>query len=69
MTSGGADAPHFRVTIEPTEGNALRIRSQVMADKPVTVRRERVGQRVGRLNDADMGRVSAALAFVLDLAD
>lgn len=69
MTSDVVDAPDFRVTIEPTEENGLHIRSQVMADKPVTVRRERVGQLVGRLTDADIGRLNIALAFVMGLAD
>jgi mRNA interferase MazF len=40
MTSELSEAPEFRVTIEPTEKNGLRTRSQVMTDKPVTVRRE-----------------------------
>lgn len=69
MTSDVVDAPDFRVTIEPNEKNGLRIRSQVMADKPVTVRRERIGQLVGRLTDADVGRLNIALAFVMGLAD
>jgi mRNA interferase MazF len=47
----------------------LRLTSQVMADKPVTIRRERIGQKIGRLSNQDMGRLSAALAFVLGLAD
>lgn len=69
MTSDVVDAPDFRVTIEPNESNGLRIRSQVMADQPVTVRRERIGQLVGRLSDADIGRLNIALAFVMGLAD
>jgi len=69
MTSDVVDAPDFRVTIEPNEENGLRIRSQVMADKPVAVRRERIGQLVGRLADADIGRLNIALAFVIGLAD
>jgi mRNA interferase MazF len=69
MTSDVVDAPDFRVTIEPDEKNGLRIRSQVMADKPVTVRRERIGQLIGRLADADIGRLNVALAFVMGLAD
>ncbi len=69
MTSDVVDAPDFRVTIEPNEENGLRIRSQVMADKPTTVRRERIGQLVGRLTDADVGRLNIALAFVMGLAD
>lgn len=69
MTSELADAPDFRVTVEPDGGNGLRSRSQVMADKPVTIRRERVGQRIGRLTPADMARLNVALAFVMGLAD
>ena len=40
-----------------------------MADKPVTIRRERVGQQIGRLAGADMTRRNTALAFVMGLAD
>lgn len=69
MTSDVVDAPDFRVTIQPNEENGLRTLSQVMADKPVTVRRERIGQLVGRLADADIGRLNIALAFVMGLAD
>jgi mRNA interferase MazF len=40
-----------------------------MADKPVTMRRERIGQKIGRLDSQDMARLGIALAFVLGLAD
>src|SRR5262245_33400279 len=53
MTSHIVDAPDFRVTIDPTPENGLLVRSQAMVDKPVTVRRERLGQRLGHLNVAD----------------
>jgi mRNA interferase MazF len=69
MTSELSEAPEFRVTVEPTEGNGLRTRSQVMADKPVTIRRERIGQQVGRLDEQDIARLNVALAFVMGLAD
>lgn len=69
MTSECSDAPDFRVTIDPTKQNGLRVRSQVMADKPVAIRRERIGQRIGHLEDKDMARVNVALAFVMGLAD
>ena len=69
LTSELADAPDFRVTIEPKPGNGLRLKSQVMADKPVTLRRERIGQKIGRLDNQDMARLGSALAFVLGLAD
>ena len=69
MTSDVAEAPDFRVTIEPTQKNGLRTRSQIMADKPVTIRRERVGRKIGSLDDKDLARLNVALAFVMGLAD
>lgn len=69
MTSDLVDASDFRVTIEPRADNGLREMSQIMADKPVTVRRERIGQVVGRLTQAELITLDAALAFVMGLAD
>jgi mRNA interferase MazF len=69
MTSEIVDAPDFRITIEPNEVNGLRVRSQIMADKPVTVRRQRIGQSIGHLDENDIGRLNSALAFVMGLAD
>jgi mRNA interferase MazF len=69
MTSEIVDAPDFRVTIDPSEENGLRVRSQVMADKPVTVRRARIRELIGRLDDRDIGRLNIAVAFVMGLAD
>jgi len=69
LTSELAEAPDFRITIDPQRENGLRLTSQVMADKPVTIRRERIGQKIGRLDNQDMARLSAALAFVLGFAD
>jgi len=69
MTSTPADAPDFRITVDPSPLNGLRERSQVMADKPVTIRRERIGQAIGRLAPDDVRRLNVALAFVMGLAD
>jgi hypothetical protein len=35
----------------------------------VTIRRERIGQLVGHLDDKDIARFNIALAFVMGLAD
>jgi mRNA interferase MazF len=69
LASELSEARDFRVTIEPTEGNGLQVRSQVMADKPVTIRRERIGRQVGRLEQEEIARLNIALAFVMGLAD
>jgi mRNA interferase MazF len=62
-------AGDFRITLEPDEINGLRVRSQIMADKPVTVRRARSGTKIGTLAAEDIRRLNAALAFVIGLAD
>ncbi len=69
MTSELAEAPDFRIAIEPSETNGLRVRSQVMADKPVTLRRDRIGGVIGRFAPEDLRRVNSALAVVMGLAD
>ena len=69
MTTELAEAPDFRISVAPSPGNGLRATSQVMADKPVTIRRERIGQRIGRLDAPDIARLNVALAFVMGLAD
>lgn len=69
MTSDLADAPLFRITVDPNPETGLRARSQVMADKPVTIGRARIGPQIGRLAAADMARLNVALAFVMGLAD
>jgi mRNA interferase MazF len=69
MTSDLVDAPDFRITVEPGDHNGLRARSQVMADKPTTVRRERIGAVIGHLDLGELRRLNAALALVMGLAD
>jgi mRNA interferase MazF len=44
MTSDLSDAPDFRVTLDPSAENGLRVKSQIMADEPVTIRRTRIGR-------------------------
>lgn len=69
MTSDGDDAPDFRVIVAPSARNGLRTRAHIMADKPVTIRRARIGRRIGHLDDNDIARLNVALAFVMGLAD
>jgi mRNA interferase MazF len=69
LTSVVVEASDFRITIEPTLENGLRERSQVMADKPVTLRRSRIAEPIGRLTSAEMTQVAAAVGFVIGLSD
>lgn len=68
VTSDIRSAPLFRVTVEPTEANGLKKVSQVVVDKPVSVKRERLGKPFGRLEDEAMLRINRALAVWIGLA-
>ena len=69
MTSTIEDAPDFRITITPSKTNGLQTTSQIMADKPVTVRRERIGHLLGQLEQGEIRQLNQALALALGLAD
>src|SRR6516162_1972577 len=63
VTSTLLEAPLLRLTVEPSSRNGLHQRSQIMADKLVTVRREKIGARIGVLEEETMLGLSRALAF------
>ncbi|MDE1149970.1 MAG: type II toxin-antitoxin system PemK/MazF family toxin [Azospirillaceae bacterium] len=69
MTNELVDAPDFRIDIEADPRNGLREPSQIMVDKPVTVRRERIGQVIGHLDPNEIAKLDAAIALVMGLAD
>jgi mRNA interferase MazF len=69
ITSTINELADFRVAIEPSVENGLRARSDIMADKPITVRRHRVGAVIGNLSSEDIQRLNVALAFALGLSD
>jgi len=68
ITSTLVDAPLLRPTVEPTPENGLRKASQIMLDKPMTVKADKIGATFGHLNDASMVSVNRSLALVLGLA-
>lgn len=68
LTSTRAEAPLIRIDVAPSPGNGLRRPSQVMIDKAMTVRAERLGAPFGRLDDAELLAVSRALALFLGIA-
>ena len=69
MTSTVIEPSDFRVIVDASDANGLRQRSQIMTDRPITIRRTRIGARIGTLSTGDIARLNAALAFVMGLAD
>ena len=59
------EAPLIRVTVEPSESNGLRKTSQIMIDKAITVRRDKLGGPFGRLDDMSMLEVNRLIASFL----
>ena len=68
VSSTLVEAPLIRLTMEPSASNGLRERSQVMVDKAMTVKRAKLGSRLGRLDDAALVVVNRALALFLGFA-
>ncbi|OYQ33412.1 growth inhibitor PemK [Niveispirillum lacus] len=68
ITSDRRDgAPLFRLNVEPDASNGLRLPCQIMVDKAQTVRREKIGDRIGRLTDDQMVAVNQTLALWVGL--
>jgi mRNA interferase MazF len=51
MSSEIVDAPLFRITVVPTPENNLERGSQMQVDKIMTIRRDRIGAVIGRIDD------------------
>ncbi|PYB70952.1 growth inhibitor PemK [Rhizobium wuzhouense] len=69
LTSAMADAPLYRLTVEPTAGNGLKVVSQVMVDKVMAYPRAKCGPVSGHLSGADMLALNTMLSVMIGLAD
>ena len=58
-----------RVAIKPTAENGLKKPSQIMVDKVSTIPREKIGKRLGVLDDASILAVNRSLAVFLGSCD
>jgi len=54
FTTDQADAPLFRLPVQPNERNGLRAACRLMVDKITIVPKSKLGARVGRLDDEDI---------------
>jgi mRNA interferase MazF len=68
MTSTLVSAPLLRVTIQPSADNGLLRASQVMLDKAITVRRDKIGPSIGRISADALVEVERCLAVFLGIA-
>ena len=69
LTGTDADSPVLRLRIDPTTALPLDRTSWIAIDKISTVRRNRIGRRIGRVSPADMRRLSGALTAFLGIGE
>ena len=67
LSSHLLDAPLFRISIEPAPGNGLHAPSQIMVDKVTAIKRERIRDTVGRVDDETLLQINRTLALWLGL--
>ncbi len=68
VSSALVDAPLLRVTVQPTPVNGLQKPSQVMVDKAMTVKRDKLGEVFGSASDSAMLEIRRCLAVFLGIA-
>jgi mRNA interferase MazF len=68
ITSSPVDASMLRVPVQPGGTSGVQLASQVMIDKTMTLRRDKLGQVVGSLGDTVMVEVERRLAIFLSIA-
>lgn len=69
LTSEVRVEPILRVDVAPSAGNGLRVASQVMIDRVVSVSIGRIGAVIGQLADTDLTSITKTVAVYLGIAD
>lgn len=68
FTTDPTDAPLFRLVIQATPATGLTATNRLMVDKITTVRRSKLGERIGEIDDADTVRLNRAIVTFLGIA-
>lgn len=68
ISSTLVDAPLLRVTIQPSPENGLNKVSQVMVDKILTIRHDKVGASIGRVDADVLIQIERCLAIFVGIA-
>lgn len=68
LTTDWEHGAEMRVSIEPSEQNGLDAPSRIMVDRITTVRKSRLGSKIGELNGEELDRLNQAIVVFLGLA-
>jgi len=67
VTSEVVEKLPIRPILEATDGNGLRVRSQIMTDRMLAIPRDRVRQVIGAIDAQTADRLDTAILLVLGL--
>ncbi|MCB4321905.1 type II toxin-antitoxin system PemK/MazF family toxin [Alcaligenes sp. 13f] len=68
VTSTIVNAPLLRISIQPDPDNGLQKTSQIMIDKALTVKRDKIGQTFGSVSADTLVEIERCLAVFLGIA-
>lgn len=68
VTSTIVNAPLLRISIQPDPENGLQKPSQIMIDKALTVKRDKIGQSFGSVGADTLVEIERCLAVFLGIA-
>lgn len=68
VTSTIVNAPLLRISIQPDPENGLQKTSQIMIDKALTVKRDKIGQVFGSVSADTLVEIERCLAVFLGIA-
>jgi len=68
VTSTIVNAPLLRISIQPNSENGLQKPSQIMIDKALTVKRDKIGQAFGYVGADTLVEIERCLAVFLGIA-
>jgi len=69
ITSHILEVETFRLKVSPSKGNGLKIESQIMSDKIVTLKRGKITSKVGVLEKKYLIKLNRQLFLFLGLSD
>ena len=69
LTSTLADTPLFRLAVEPTPENGLKLPSQIMVDKIIAYPRAKCGAVIGSVDQPTLLALNYMLAMMVGIAD
>jgi mRNA interferase MazF len=68
LTSDPTEIPLLRIPVDPNDRNGLDAPSSIMLDKVTTMPRSKLGERIGKVSDAELLALSRGLVVFLGVA-